>query len=79
MPDFEARAAIIEHVLKDELARAGLERSYELTVVDIEGDRDLEERFGLSIPVLTIDGRVAFKGRLTASAFQKKFKRLTTR
>ena len=36
----------------------------------------LVERFGESIPVLEIGGRVAFKGRLEAGGLERKFRRL---
>jgi hypothetical protein len=48
----------------------------ELEEVDIDRDDDLRRRFGHSIPVLEIGGRVAFKGRLTASELERKFERL---
>jgi hypothetical protein len=63
-------------VMKAELGRARLSRRYELEEVDIDRDDDLRRRFGHSIPVLEIGGRVAFKGRLTASELERKFERL---
>ena len=61
--------------MKAELARARVGTPYELEEVDIAGDRELLERHGLSIPVLEIAGRVAFKGRLTARDFERKLAR----
>ena len=58
--------------MKAELACADLADRYELTEVDIETDPALVERFGRSIPVLEIEGRVAFKGRLTSADFARK-------
>ena len=63
--------------LKAELGRAKPSRPVQLREVNIAGDAELEERYGLSIPVLEIAGRVAFKGRMTASEFERKFDRLT--
>jgi hypothetical protein len=63
-------------VMKTELARARLSRRYELEEVDIDRDDDLRRRFGHSIPVLEIGGRIAFKGRLTAAELERKFERL---
>lgn len=63
-------------LLKQELARAQVARPYRLSEVDIDTDPRLAERFGRSIPVLEIGGRVAFKGRMTAEEFQRKFARL---
>lgn len=61
--------------MKAEIARARPSRRFELREVDIDGDPALTERFGLSIPVLEIAGRVAFKGRLSASDFERKLAR----
>jgi len=37
----------------------------EVTEVDISGDPDLEERYGLEIPVLMVNGRKAAKYRIS--------------
>lgn len=62
--------------MKEEIARARVPRRIALDEVDITGEPELEERFGRSIPVLFIGGRLAFKARLTAGAFAQKFERL---
>lgn len=62
--------------LKAELTRARVSRRYELREVNVRTDPALEARHGRSIPVLEIAGRVAFKGRLSAEEFQRKFERL---
>ena len=62
--------------LKRELAHARVGREWQLTEVDIAADPALEERWGRSIPVLEIGGRLAFKGRMSAADFQRKFERL---
>lgn len=62
-------------VMKAEIAGAGLGARIVLREVDIAGDAELEARYGRSIPVLTIDGRVAFKGRLTADELRAKLDR----
>lgn len=61
--------------MKAEMETARLGERYTLSEVDIESDPELFERFRLSIPVLEIAGRVAFKGRLTSEAFAEKLKR----
>jgi glutaredoxin len=63
-------------VMKTELSRARLSRRFELEEVDIDRDDDLRRRFGHSIPVLEIGGRIAFKGRLTVPELERKFERL---
>jgi hypothetical protein len=62
--------------MKRELARSRTARPWRLEERDIERDPALFERFGRSIPVLEIGGRVAFKGRLTRGEFERKFARL---
>lgn len=62
--------------LKRELRLARVEREWQLTEVDIAADPALEERWGRSIPVLEIGGKLAFKGRMSAAEFQRKFERL---
>ena len=62
--------------MKAELERARPRRRFELTEVDIESDPGLMQRFGRSIPVLEIAGRVAFKGRLSAADFERKLERI---
>ena len=63
--------------MKAEIERAGLERPYTLEEIDIDGDPELVARWGESIPVLEIAGKLAFKGRLSAAELQKKFRRIT--
>jgi glutaredoxin len=62
--------------MKAALEQCRASRPWRLEVVDIERDPELFERFKHSIPVLEIGGRVAFKGRLTAREFERKFARL---
>ena len=40
----------------------------ELEVIDIDDSEALREKFGAEVPVLFVDGRKAFKYRLTKSA-----------
>ena len=63
--------------MKEVLARTPLPRAYSLSEVDITEDPELLAAYELSIPVLTIAGRVAFKGRLDADSLRRKFVRIT--
>jgi hypothetical protein len=63
-------------VMKAELERARTREPWELSEVDIDASAELTERFGRSIPVLEVGGRIAFKGRMTAADFEAKFARL---
>lgn len=62
--------------MKEALERTPVGEPWELSEIDIDGDPALEDAYGRSIPVLFIGGRLAFKGRLGAAEFQKKFARL---
>ena len=63
-------------VMKAELLAARLPHAFELREVDIGSDPQLEREHGLSIPVLQIGGRTAFKGRMTREELVRKFQRL---
>ncbi len=43
--------------------------------VEIDGDAELEARFGLEVPVLFVNGRKAFKYRCTARELQGRLER----
>jgi len=62
-------------VMKAEIREVSRRIPVELTEVDIDTDPELVERYGRSIPVLSIAGRVAFKGRLTAADLERKLER----
>ena len=48
---------------------------FDLEKIDIFTDPELEIRFGQEIPVLFVNGRKAFKYRLTASELRRKLAR----
>jgi glutaredoxin len=48
---------------------------FKLEEIDISLDPELEARFGQEIPVLFINGRKAFKYRLTASELRRRLAR----
>lgn len=62
----DARAVI-------DAARA--EHPFELAVVDIDGDPALVTRYTHDVPVVAVDGRTAFKYRLTAEALLARLRR----
>ncbi len=45
-----------------------------LNEIDIEGDAALETRYGQEIPVLLVNGRKAFKYRLTERELRKRLR-----
>jgi hypothetical protein len=61
--------------MKAELARARVSVPFVLREVDVEQDPALLARFGRSVPVLAIAGRVAFKGRMEAREFERRYAR----
>ncbi len=61
----------MEEVLEAELPRF----EARLTRVVIDGDRELERRFGLEVPVLFVNQRKAFKYRCSAKELRKRLKR----
>lgn len=60
---------------KQEMLAANCADQYVLEEVNIESDPGLVERYGLEIPVITINGTKAFKYRLTAAEFKSKLRR----
>ena len=62
--------------MKAALGRAGEDVAFELAEVDVSGDRELERRYGGTIPVLAVGDEVLFEGRLTEEALQRELRRL---
>ena len=50
--------------VKAELAAFGAHRHFDLREVDITTDRELKKRYGLSIPVLELDGEPLLSGKI---------------
>ena len=63
----EEMKAVMEPVLR--------EFGCTLEEIDISGQADLEARFGLEIPVLCVNGRKAFKYRVTGLELRKRLAR----
>lgn len=49
----------------EQIEAARSSASFSLEVVDVDQDPELAERYGHEVPVVEIDGRKAFKYRLT--------------
>jgi len=58
--------------MKSVIAAVVLKIPIEIEVIDVEGADELRERFGDEVPVLFIDGRKAFKYRVTAKELEKR-------
>jgi hypothetical protein len=46
-----------------------------VAVVDVDSDPDLAARYGHEVPVVEVDGRKAFKFRLTADQLLRRLRR----
>lgn len=51
------------------------EIAFEVEEIDVDGSADFREKFGEEVPVLFIDGRKAFKYRVTAGELRKQLRR----
>jgi len=49
----------------------------ELDEIDVDGSAELKHKFGDQVPVLFIDGRKAFKYRVTEKELKKRLTRLS--
>ena len=58
-----------------EIERARRQRPFALEVVDVDRDPELTTRYGHEVPVVEIDGRKAFKFRLTAEQLLRRLRR----
>ena len=56
---------------KQEMLSANCADEYALEEINIDNDPALLERYRYEIPVITINGKKAFKYRLTAAEFRK--------
>jgi glutaredoxin len=61
--------------MKAVLAQVRQDILFDLAEIDISTDPTLEARFGQEIPVLFVNGRKAFKYRLTAGELRRKLGR----
>lgn len=60
---------------KDVLEEVRRAHPFALSVVDIDTDPALVALYTTEVPVITVDGRKAFKYRLTADALREKLRR----
>jgi glutaredoxin len=62
-------------VVKDTLDDVRRERSFELAIVDVDADPELVARYGMEVPVVAINGRKAFKFRVSAAELRERLDR----
>ena len=65
-------------VVKETLERVRVTQPFELRIVDIDGSEELRARFGLEVPVVFVDGRKAFKYRVTEDELRRRLERGAT-
>src|SRR5215208_4500054 len=58
--------------MKAVIRQVAIFQEFDFEEVDIDTSRDLEERYNDEVPVLLIDGRKAFKYRVTAVQLAKR-------
>ena len=58
-----------------EIERARESVGFELRVVDVDGDPALVARYGHEVPVVVVNGRKAFKFRLSAEQLLRQLRR----
>lgn len=65
--------------MKEVIGEVARQVSLDLEEVDIDGAAELRAKFGDEIPVLFINGRKAFKYRVTAKQLARRLKSQTAR
>jgi len=58
-----------------EIEAARREEAFDLEVVDVDGDPELAARYGEEVPVVLVDGRKAFKYRVTRQQLLRRLRR----
>ena len=61
--------------MKAAICAAGRKIPVDLAEVDVDTSRELVERYGAEVPVLLINGRKAFKYRVTARELEQRLRR----
>jgi glutaredoxin len=61
--------------MKDAIREVAAKVPLELEEIDVDSSMELKKQFGDQIPVLFIDGRRAFKHKVTAKALRKRLGR----
>jgi glutaredoxin len=46
--------------------------AFDLAVIDVDGDPELVERYGMEVPVIVVEGRKHAKYRLDEAAFRRR-------
>jgi glutaredoxin len=57
--------------MKSVVANVALKIPLDVEIIDVDSADELREKFGAEVPVLFVDGRKAFKYRVTAKELEK--------
>lgn len=60
--------------MKEVVRQVAGELALEMEEIDVDGAPDLKEKYGDEVPVLFIDGRKAFKVRVTLKELRRKLR-----
>ncbi len=55
------------------LEQARAQHSFSLEIIDVDSDPDLVAQYGAEVPVVAIDGRVRFRGRINPVLLRRMF------
>jgi hypothetical protein len=61
--------------MKSVIQQVGRTVAFDLEVIDIDANLDLQARYDAEVPVLFVDGRKAFKYRVTSKQLEKRMAR----
>ena len=61
--------------MKEVIRKVAGEISSEMKEIDVDAAPDLQEKYGSEVPVLFINGRKAFKYRVTEGALKKRLRK----
>lgn len=61
--------------MKEVIRKVAGEISFEMKEIDVDTAPDLQEKYGSEVPVLFINGRKAFKYRVTEGELRKRLER----
>lgn len=71
---YSRKACCLCDEMKEIIGEVGKTIPLELEEIDVDGSPELEEEHGHEVPVLFVEGRKAFKFRLSAKELEKKLK-----
>ena len=64
--------------MKEVIRKVAGEISFEMKEIDVDTAPDLQEKYGQEVPVLFINGRKAFKYRVTIRELKKRLRKEAT-